>query len=77
VSDRLNSTARPVMIPYKDRPRAYILVTKLDEPYGSESKSVVSIGCTLKGEIYDPSWKVHVPLELVPDLITALQEVVK
>jgi len=75
VSENSKTTLAPIVIPYKDRPRACILVTKLDEPYGPDSESVVSIGCTLKGDTSDPSWKVHVPLGLVPELINALREV--
>ena len=49
---------------YSNRPKAYITVKLLEEPYGEETEKVVSVGCTLKGDMQNPSWKVHVPLDL-------------
>ena len=77
MSEDLKQTNRLTMIPYKNRLKSYILVTEIEEPYGAGSDPVVSIGCTLKDEIYNPTWKVHVPRDLIPDLITVLQEVGK
>jgi len=59
-------------VPYKDRDEAYIVVRRIDEPYGSTSPSVVSVGCTLKGDVENPTWKVHIPAELVSDVVMAL-----
>tara|TARA_Y100001938_G_C7802799_1_gene287937 strand:- start:113 stop:355 length:243 start_codon:yes stop_codon:yes gene_type:complete len=59
-------------IPYRDRENAYIVVKRIDEPYGPGSDTVVSIGCTLKGDVENPSWKVHVPHELLGDVILAI-----
>ncbi len=59
-------------VPYKDRDNAYIVVTRIDEPYGPESSTVVSVGCTLKGDVGNPSWKVHIPTELISDVIMAI-----
>jgi len=49
---------------YSNRPKSYITVTKIEDPYDDGSGSVVSIGCTLKGDMQNPTWKVHVPLDL-------------
>lgn len=49
---------------YSNRPKSYITVKMLDEPYGDTTEKVVSIGCTLKGDMQNPTWKVHVPLDL-------------
>lgn len=49
---------------YSNRPKAYITVKLLEEPYGESSEKVVSLGCTLKGDMQNPTWKVHVPLDL-------------
>ncbi len=59
-------------IPYKTRDNSYIVVTKVDEPYGPDSESVVSVGCTLKGDVENPTWKVHIPQDLVKDVVIAL-----
>lgn len=49
---------------YSNRPKSYITVTTIDDPYGDGSGKVASIGCTLKGDMQNPTWKVHVPLDL-------------
>ena len=49
---------------YSNRPKSYITVTALDDPYGDASGRVISIGCTLKGDTQNPTWKVHVPIDL-------------
>ena len=51
-------------IAYRDRKNAYIVVKKIDQPYGPGSGSVISIGSTLKGDIENPTWKVHIPIEI-------------
>ncbi len=51
-----------------------ISVSNIDEPYGNESKSVVSIGISLKGDSDEPDWKAHIPYENLDDLIEALTE---
>ena len=57
-----------------DTKEGKISVCHLEEPYGKNSKSVVSIGISLKGKIDDPDWKAHIPYENLDDLISALQE---
>ena len=60
-------------IPYKDRKNSYIVVKRIDEAYGEGSDSVVSVGCTLKGDVENPTWKVHIPVDLISDVQLALQ----
>jgi len=59
-------------VPYPDRDNSYIVVTRLDEPYGEGSDTVISIGCTLKGDVSDPTWKVHVPQGMMKEVVTAI-----
>lgn len=54
-----------------------ISVSNIDEPYGNESRSVVSIGISLKGNSDEPDWKAHIPYENLDDLIDALTEAKK
>ena len=77
MSESLKEKNKLSIIPYVDRPNACIVVTKLEEPYGHGTDSVVSIGCTLKGDVNNPTWRVHVPTGLVPDLIDVLRETQK
>jgi len=51
-----------------------VSVAHLDEPYGSESNPVVSIGISLKGDTSEPDWKAHIPYENLDELIDALKE---
>tara|TARA_R110002074_G_scaffold295516_1_gene467118 strand:- start:80 stop:295 length:216 start_codon:yes stop_codon:yes gene_type:complete len=61
-------------IPYKNRENAFITIAKVDEPYGSNTESVLSIGCTLKGDIENPSWVVHIPMYMAEELAQILRE---
>lgn len=49
---------------YTNRPKSYITVTQIDDPYEDGSGSVISVGCTLKGDTQNPTWKVHIPTDL-------------
>ena len=60
-------------IPYTDRDNAYIVIKTINEPYGDCSAPVISVGCTLKGDIDNPTWKVHVPMTLARDVRWALK----
>ncbi len=51
-----------------------ISVANIDEPYGKESESVVSIGISLKDNTDEPDWKAHIPYENLDDLIDALTQ---
>ena len=64
-----------ITVPYKDRPKASITVALLKEPYGKDSEDVVSVGCTLKGDIDNPTWKVHIPTSILSDVIASLREI--
>ncbi len=52
-----------------------ITISKIDEPYGKDSHSVASIGITLTGDIDNPEWKVHIPLENVDQVVSALSKI--
>jgi hypothetical protein len=77
VSENLRDPSMLNIIPYSDKSKACIVVTKLEEPYGHGTDSVVSIGCTLKGDVNNPTWRVHVPADLVSELIEVLREIEK
>ena len=64
-----------IIVPYKDRERASITVTNLEEPYGPGSSPVVSVGCTLKDDVDNPTWKIHVPVNILGGVIDAMKEV--
>ncbi len=49
-----------------------VSVAHVTEPYGEGSEPVVSIGISLKGNVEEPEWKVHIPYENIDDLIDAL-----
>jgi len=49
---------------YTNRPKSYITVTTIEDPYEDGSGSVISVGCTLKGDTQNPTWKVHIPADL-------------
>ena len=60
-------------IPYKKRKNAWITVKRVDNPYGEGTESVISLGCTLKGDLENPTWKVHIPVNLIEDVVLALK----
>jgi len=59
--------------PLADTKKGVISVSHLEEPYGTGSFPVVSIGISLKGEDKDPDWKAHIPYENLDQLIESLQ----
>ena len=61
--------------PLANTKEGVITVSHIDEPYGENSKPVVSIGISLNGENID--WKAHIPYENIDDVISALQEAKK
>jgi hypothetical protein len=61
---------------YTNRPKSYITVTTIDDPYGDGTGAVVSIGCTLKGDTQNPTWKVHVPLDLADGVAQEISRLV-
>ena len=54
-----------------------IEVATLQEPYGSKSEAVASIGIFLSGGSDEPDWKVHIPKENIDAVIAALDEAKK
>jgi predicted nucleotidyltransferase len=62
-------------IQYRDREKAFITIAEITEPYGEGSETVVSVGSTLKGDIDNPSWKVHVPVYMIDQIIAALNDI--
>lgn len=59
--------------PLADTRKGKITVSHLEEPYGTGSISVVSIGISLKGNETSPDWKAHIPYENLEQLIEALK----
>ena len=49
-----------------------ISISHLEEPYGSGSFPVVSIGISLKKNADEPDWKAHITYENLDELINAL-----
>ncbi len=56
-----------------DTKKGIISVSHLEEPYGTGSFPVVSIGISLKGDSSSPDWKAHIPYENLDELIESLQ----
>jgi len=54
-----------------------IEVSIIDEPYGSNSSSVASIGISLDSATDEPNWKVHIPNGNIDDVIEGLKEAKK
>jgi hypothetical protein len=52
--------------------KGVVKVSKIEEPYGENSKPVVSIAISLNGDEVD--WKAHIPYENIDELIEALKE---
>lgn len=62
------------VIPLASSDKGVISVTKIEEPYGKGSKTVVSIGISLNGDPENPDWKAHIPLENVDEVCQAVKE---
>ena len=60
-------------IPLEGTKNGVISVLKIEEPYGSGSGTVASVGISLSGVIEDPEWKVHIPIGNLDEVIEALQ----
>ncbi len=57
-----------------DTKKGKITISHLEEPYGTGSFPVVSIGISLKGDETSPDWKAHIPYENLDELIESLQK---
>lgn len=51
-----------------------ITVTTIEEPYGTGSESVASIGISLQANAEEPDWKVHIPKANIDAVIAALEK---
>ena len=49
-----------------------ISISVVDQPYGVDSDSVISVGVFLKKDKLEPDWKVHIPAENVEEVLAAL-----
>ena len=61
-------------IPLANTNEGVITISHIEEPYGENSKPVVSIGISLDGDEKNPAWKAHIPYENIDDVIEALKE---
>ena len=50
-----------------------ISISTIDEPYGKNSQSVVSIAISLQANIDDADWKIHIPKDNIDEVIEALK----
>lgn len=53
--------------------KGVISITRVEEPYGNDSAPVASIGISLTGDANNPEWKVHIPLDNIDAVVSALQ----
>jgi len=51
-----------------------ISIAVVEQPYGPESESVVSVGISLQSGATEPDWKVHLPESNIDAVIAALQK---
>ncbi len=52
--------------------KGVISVTKIEKPYGENSATVASVGISLTGNVEEPAWKVHIPMDNLDEVIEAL-----
>ncbi|MBV5320404.1 MAG: hypothetical protein JZU62_01855 [Sulfuricurvum sp.] len=62
-------------IPLDGTKKGIISISKVDEPYGTGSDSVASIGISLIGDAKSPEWKVHLPMGNIDAVIEALKSI--
>ncbi|MFT7859692.1 MAG: hypothetical protein ABXS93_02020 [Sulfurimonas sp.] len=63
-----------ITIPLSGTTKGVISVTKIEEPYGPNTASVASVGISLDGNTENPEWKVHIPIDNIDEVVTALQK---
>ena len=54
-----------------------ISVSIIENPYGKNSDSIVSIAISLNSKSENPDWKVHIPKANIDDVVAALVEAKK
>ncbi|MBD3789084.1 MAG: hypothetical protein IE885_01740 [Campylobacterales bacterium] len=64
---------KTITLPHKSG--GTITVVNINEPYGELSSTVTSIGVSLSDK--EPEWKVHIPINKIDELISALHEAKK
>lgn len=62
-------------IPLEGTKKGVITISKVDEPYGTGSDSVASIGISLAGDSKNPEWKVHLPMGNIDAVVEALNNI--
>lgn len=67
-------TTIDTVLPLSGTKNGVIAISKIVEPYGKESGTVVSIGISLSGDAENPDWKVHIPLDNIDVVVDALQK---
>ena len=72
-----NQKFNGIVVPYLDRKDSVISIVKLIDPYGPGTSPVVSIGSSLKAKPEAPTWKIHIPLELVEEVTQAMLKICK
>ena len=70
----MSTVTSRIVIPYKDREKASIVIARIEEPYGEGSNAIISVGCTLKDDPDNPTWKVHVPLNIAHEVADMLKK---
>ena len=65
------------VIPLANTDKGIITITKIEKPYGENSKPVVSVGISLNGDADNPDWKAHIPLENIDEVCEAVKEAAK
>ena len=53
--------------------KGIISVVEMDKPYGEDSESVASVAISLKGDVEEVDWKVHIPISNLNEVIKALE----
>ena len=53
--------------------KGIISVVKMDKPYGEDSESVASVAISLKGDVEEVDWKVHIPISNLNEVIKVLE----
>ncbi len=68
----MSKTTQLAQINLADTKEGKIFVSNVTEPYGKDTKDVLSIGVSLNGE--DVQWKAHIPYANLDELIKVLQK---
>jgi len=61
-------------LPLSGTENGKIEIAVIEEPYGTGSAAVASVGIFLDGNNNEPDWKVHIPADNIDEVVSALQE---